>query len=175
MKKIFTYLLLIGLAALTPGCTKTVDNTASCNNGILDGTETEVDCGGTCTACAPAAVFTANLGGNAFSASQVYWTQSGSSMSIRANTPTVAIAVGLFFKFPVLNQPQVLTSASLNDNENYIIEPGDTSSITVTALDTARKLMSGTFIFHATAPPSNHISVDSGVFTNIRYQNYPHK
>ncbi|MDB5281495.1 MAG: hypothetical protein JWO06_570, partial [Bacteroidota bacterium] len=103
------------------------------------------------------------------------WTQSGPSLSIRAWNPTKAISVGLFFKYPVLNQPQVLTSASLDDNDNYIIESGDTSSITITALDTTRKLMSGTFFFHATAPPSNHISVDSGVFSNIRYQGYQHK
>jgi hypothetical protein len=57
-KKIFStlfYLLL--LFATTNSCKKDKeDATSHCSNGIKDSDETGVDCGGSCPACAPAAV-----------------------------------------------------------------------------------------------------------------------
>ena len=173
MKKII-YIVFVGLALFASGCKKTVDNTATCNNGKLDGNETEIDCGGSCTACPPAATFSAKLNGVWFNAVNgpltLYWTQSGPSYSVRAWNPTTAINVALFFSTPTINQAENLNSANIDDNDNYIIEPGNTSSITVTSIDTLRKIISGTFKLTATAPPNSPMTVDSGTFTNIRIQ-----
>ena len=171
MKKII-YIVFLSLFVFASGCKKTTDNTALCNNGVLDGGETEIDCGGPCTACPPAATFTAKLNGLWFTATStpktLYWTQNGPSLSIRASNPITAISVGLFFSTPTINQAENLNSASVNYNDNYIIQPRDSSSITVTSIDTLRKTISGTFRFTATAPPSNPMRVDSGTFTNLR-------
>jgi hypothetical protein len=51
MKKI---LIILSLACLLiSSCKKeTSDQPVSCTNSVMDGTETGIDCGGSCTACA---------------------------------------------------------------------------------------------------------------------------
>jgi PKD repeat protein len=59
---LFTTLIIgfIAIAAVS-GCKKENNTPQTCSNGVKDGDETGVDCGGSCTACAvPVACFTAD-------------------------------------------------------------------------------------------------------------------
>jgi len=59
MKKIKFSLTVLAFAAIMTGCSSdddlNVEPTASCSDGIQNGTETGVDCGGSCTPCATTA------------------------------------------------------------------------------------------------------------------------
>jgi len=167
--------LLLCLAVLfTTGfysCTKTVDHTALCNDGLLNGGETEIDCGAACQACPGAPSVSCTLGNSSFLSTDpntTYGQKLASSIRIYGNDGRP-----LFFMFvpgPV-NQPVPVTSVSFSYNgEAWGMEAGDSGKVVLTSLDTLRKIASGTFWFTAnrtTGPDTT--SARNGVFTNIRY------
>lgn len=171
MKKLLpllTFVLLLPFAA----CEKTDEDTSAlCNNGILDGKETEVDCGGDCSACPPAATFSCTLGVTPFVSNNAHGQILGPSIRINA-IDNDGRPMNFMFLPSAVNQPLLITSAAFS----YLGEPytkglSDTGSVTITALDTLRKIISGNFAFSCTRITNNtRNAATNGVFTNVRYK-----
>lgn len=168
------HLICIAVLLITGfnSCTKSVDShTVLCNDGILNGGESEIDCGASCGDCPEAGTVSCRLGNSDFlstNPSKTYGQRLASSIRIYGNDGRP-----LFFMFvpgPV-NQEVPITSVSFAYNgEAYAMEPGDSGKVTLTSLDTLRKIASGTFWFtgnRTTGPDTT--SARNGVFTNIRY------
>ena len=174
MKKLFILCTALILLTGIYSCeTVADDKTALCNNGIMDGGETEIDCGAACANCPDAPTISCIVGNSNFVASgstHVYGQQLTPSIRVYGNNGNP-----LFFMFPPgeLNQPLPVGAVSFAYNgEAYTMESGDSGKVVITAQDTLRKIISGTFWFTAgrvTGPDTT--SVREGVFTNVRYNN----
>ena len=171
MKNLYFFLISAFLITGINSCTKTDSKTALCSNGILDGGETEIDCGAACQACPASAVVTCTVGNSSFvstNPSNTYGQQLAYSIRIYGNDSR---PLNFMFVPAPVGQPTPISSVSFTYNgEAYIIEPGDSGKVILTANDTLRKIASGTFWFTAgrvTGPDTT--SVRNGVFTNVRY------
>ncbi len=161
-------LLLLGFNSCEKEDTSNGQSTALCNDGIKNGGETEVDCGGPCTACLPAATMTCTLGNTPFVAHTCNGYTLGTSIRIYGNDNR---PLHFMFSPSQLNVELPMTAVSFAYNgEAYALEPGDSGRVVLTYLDTVHKIASGTFYMTAnrvTGP--NSATVTNGVFTNVRY------
>ncbi len=172
MKNIQLICIAVLLVTGFYSCTKTDDsdnnNTALCTDGIRNGSETEIDCGGDCQTCPGAASLTCTLGTSNYVGTSVSGQILGPSIRIYSNTPN---PLNFMFVPSALNQPIPISSVSFAyRGEAYAMESGDSGRVTLTALDTLRKIASGTFWFTAnrtTGPDTT--SARGGVFENVRY------
>lgn len=171
MKQLFIFAVLALSVAVLPGCKKKTTDTSSCSNGVQDNDETEIDCGGaSCTACPPAPVITANVIGTDLKDATTDAHLAGNIMRLSAYS-NQGIVMQVIYNQPALNQPEFMNSGSFTFNDHYIIEPGDSGVITITALDTVRHITSGNFYFTGTLVGGTRKgTVDSAVFTNVRYK-----
>jgi hypothetical protein len=177
MKKTLLCLLSAFLMFGIYSCTKTDDNnavaTALCSNGIKDPGETEIDCGGPCTACLPPAKLTCTLGGTSYISEKAGGQTLGPSIrvySIRDSAEGRPLNF-MFLPGPV-NQPLRINSLAFSfSGEPYNLGDGDSGVVVLTALDTVKKIISGTFYFTGKRlTTANRTSATDGVFTNVRYQ-----
>lgn len=177
MKNILHVFITVLLFTAFNGCTKPSGIPATCSNSVKDGDEIEIDCGGSCSPCPEAAAITCNL--NAFSfvgiSANTYGEYLGSS--IRINSYSSASGYLNFMFLPHdLNVPTQLTTGSfIYSGESYVMGVNgsgvsDTGTVIITARDTLRKIMSGTFSFSARRTTgSSAATAKSGLFTNVRY------
>ncbi len=176
MKKILLLLLPALLFIGISGCKKTDDNnpnTALCTNGIKDGGETEIDCGGSCDACLPAGTLTCTLGGTPYVSEQAGGQVLGPSIRIYSVRDSAqGRPLNFMFKPGPLNQPIAISSVAFSfGGEPYTMGEGDSGVVVLTALDTLRKIASGNFNFTAKRlTAATRDSCTGGVFTNVRYQ-----
>jgi len=171
MKNFYPLFIAFFLIAGMDSC-KTEDAVKDefCNDGILNAGEVEIDCGTGCEPCPSEGSVNCIVGNSTFFASgtHAYGQQLGPNIRIYGNNGNP-----LFFMFKPspLNQPVAITAVSFAyRGEAYTMEPGDSGRAVLTALDTVRKIASGTFWFTAgrvTGPDT--ASVREGVFTNVRY------
>ena len=174
MKNIFTLLTLTFLLTGFYSCNKVeAPDTSYCHNGIKDGTETEIDCGGLCDSCAATAVVSCNLGTGTFISTrsdQTFAQVLTNSMRIYANDGR---AMFFMFQPTALNTPLPIFALNFEyQGEAYTLETGNMGEVMLTSNDTVKKVMSGTFWFTAgrvTGPDTT--SARNGVFTNVRYKN----
>ncbi len=169
MKKLLIIFTVIALGNMY-ACKEETNNAALCNNGIKDGSETEVDCGGDCTSCPPAGTFTCTIG----STSYVGVNPIGEilSPSIRISAIDDQSRPMNFMFIPLaLNQPIQISAAGFSyQGEPYIKGSSDTGTVLITAQDTLRKIISGTFGFRGNRIGAGQVAaVSNGVFSNIRY------
>lgn len=183
MIRILPSLIALLFMTVLYSCQKETNNTALCNNGILDGNETEIDCGGgACSSCPPAGAFSCEITGVAglvnYTCTNAYGQELGPIPSVRVfGTDAGGIPFNFMFIPSILNQPLPIIQANFNYGGESYTCPFDSSnlgpnfgSITVIAKDTLRHIISGTFSFNAHRTTGAVIcTVDSGVFTNIRY------
>lgn len=172
MKKLFYLLFASMLVVATVSCNKEEEPSPedTCANGIKDGTESEIDCGGPCEACPPPATFNADFMGFNYVASSVtgYWNGNG----LRIHTEGTGDA-DIYFNFvgTTLNTPLPITDASAYfDYDNYHFSLNDTGHVVLTHYDGVRRIMSGTVSFSADYY-GDKITVKNGVFNNVRYSN----
>ncbi|MCW5909219.1 MAG: hypothetical protein KIS94_15240 [Chitinophagales bacterium] len=170
--KNFLPLLTIALLVTFTACEKNDNDTSAlCNNGILDGKETEIDCGGDCTDCPPAATFSCTLGVTPFVSTNATGQILGPSIRINA-VDNDGRPMNFMFLPNAVNQPLPLTSAAFS----YLGEPyskglNDTGSVTITGIDTLRRIISGNFAFSCTRITNNtQNAAKNGAFANVRYK-----
>lgn len=172
MKIQLASLLLISIFAGLTGCS---DNKGTCENGIwdFDAGETEIDCGGPCEACPPAATFTATVGGFQYVASSISGYPQGTSGTSVTSSGSSGTTLSFLFVGTTLNASLPITNAHINFTSNsYNKEISDTGSVVLTAIDTKKKIISGRVSFSATEQQgSGSITVENGVFENVRYGN----
>jgi hypothetical protein len=170
MKKAFIVLATSILISGFYSCDKTDSKTALCNNGIKDGGETDIDCGGPCQACPDAAAMYCTLGTSSYVSTATSGQILGPSIRVYGNDPR---PLNFMFVPAGLNQPIPITSVSFAyRGEAYAMAAGDSGRVVLTELDTVRKIASGTFWFtgkRTTGPDTT--SARNGVFTNVRYNN----
>ncbi len=145
----------------------------SCSNGILDGVETEIDCGGaSCTACPTPATLSATLSGLNYNASTINCERSGSH-----HIQSYGGSTGIDFSFTItaLNTPLPVSDGNFfGGGDGYYFQLGDTGTVVVTAHDEVKKIISGRFSFSGTSNNSQvtKSQVQSGRFDNVRYTDY---
>lgn len=166
MKKyLFPFIAAFGL--VISGCNKSENST--CNNGQLDDNETEIDCGGRCEPCPPAASLSATLLGYNYNASAANGYYQGSALQI-TSSGTGGAAITFSFVGTTLNSKLPITSGIFYTNPSnfYNFELADTGSVVLTEHDDVRKIISGRFSF--SSRDGNDIeTIDDGVFSNVRY------
>lgn len=142
----------------------------TCNNGIQDGLETEIDCGGSsCAACPPPATLSATLSGLNYNASTIDCERNGSH-----SIQSYGTSSGIDFSFTItaLNTPLPVSAGNFyGDGNGYNFQLGDTGTVVVTAHDEVKKIISGRFSFSGTSSNSQGTKsqVQSGRFDNVRY------
>lgn len=163
--------LLIGGVISITGCSK---NKGTCENGVLDydAGEIEIDCGGPCEACPPAASFSATVGGFSYVANSISGHPDGTSGIYIGSSGTSGTYVNFTFVGTTLNTSLPITAVAVQLTSSfYSFELGDTGSVVLTAIDTQRKIVSGRVNFNATETSgSGSTTVQNGVFENVRYQ-----
>lgn len=168
-----SFLPLLAISFLVFGiysCEKTgTDTSGLCNNGLLDGEETEIDCGGDCDTCA-VATFKCTLGNTAFNGTDPKGYILGPSIRV-ASVDDQGRPMHFMFLPVALNTPLPISGGAFSYNgEPYSKGPDDTGHVTITMLDTTRKLISGTFGFSGNRVTNNTVNVvKDGTFTDIRY------
>ena len=176
MKRILLLVIATVFVTTFYSCTETntePDFSSLCNNGLKDGEETEVDCGGDCDSCPPYGVVHCDLGNTVFNstAANVTFGQIlGNSIRIFASDGR---PMYFMFKPEPIGQPASIFALSADyRGEAYTLEPGDMGEVVITEVDTVRNMLSGTFWFTAgrvTGPDTT--SARNGVFTNVRLRN----
>lgn len=172
MKKFLALLVTMILLTGFYSCEKTEDgpSTEFCNNGVKDGLETEIDCGGVCDSCAPFGVVNCTLGNTVFNSTRsdrTFGEKLGNSFRIHANDGRP-----MYFMFkpePVGQISPIFAISFEYRGEAYTLEPGDMGEVVITQYDTLHDLIGGTFWFSAgrvTGPDTT--SARNGTFTNIR-------
>ncbi|HLP49287.1 MAG TPA: hypothetical protein VK154_00230 [Chitinophagales bacterium] len=173
MKRLLLVLSTALLLTAISSCEKTDDtgnknDTSLCNDGILNGGETEIDCGAACDDCPPPATMSCTLGNTSFVAHTCYGMILGPNIRIYGNDNR---PVHFMFVPSQLNVELPINAVSFAYNgEAYAMEPGDSGRVVLTYLDTVRKIASGSFYFtgnRVTGP--NSASVTGGAFANVRY------
>lgn len=169
MNKHLSITLLVAVFAALTGCTKS--KTDYCTDGMLNGDETEIDCGGECEACPPAATLTATTDGYPYVASQFYNGQGGTSAIQIYTQGTAGVNVRFSFVGTTTNTALPITDAELSipGSGSYDFALGDTGHVVLTAIDIQRKIISGTFSFNVSYI-GNKKNVTNGIFENVRYQ-----
>jgi len=167
-----TQLLSLLFVSALIGLTSCSKKTDYCENGILDGDETEIDCGGGCEACPPYATFTATVDGSPYVASNFFDAGQNGSTIYFTTGGTAGTYVGVTFVGTALNTALPITDANITLASQGIFnyQLTDTGSVVLTAIDTERKIISGRVGFSATAGPTTK-TVSNGVFENVRYGN----
>ncbi len=173
MKKKLLLLVSVVIMITTYSCTEknTEPNYSSlCNNGILDGKENEIDCGGDCDSCAPYGVVSCDLGTSLFRSTRsdrTFGERLGNSFRIHANDGR---PMYFMFKPEPVGQVSTIFAISFEYNgEAYTLEPGDMGEVVITQYDTLRNLIGGTFWFTAgRVTGADTTSARNGVFTNVR-------
>jgi len=167
------YFLLACLfcTAFLPACNEDKEKDF-CNNGMLDSPagETEIDCGGPCEPCPPAEALSATYLGYSYVANSMGGNLSGSAIGINSQG-TSGLFIAFTFVGTDLNTALPITGATIDDASSYYTyELSDTGSVTLTAHDAKRKIISGRFSFSATDYyGSAKTTVQNGVFSNVRY------
>ena len=169
MKNFILLLTTLFLATGFYSCEKKVEtiDTAHCGNGIKDGDEKEVDCGGAgCDACAPRGTFFCNIGNTTFTVPDAIGQVFSPSIRLYANDSRPLL---LMFVPTATNQSLPINYVSFAyRGEAYTLR--DSGSVVLTKLDTVRKIISGTFYVNARRTTSSDTtSIQNGVFENIRY------
>jgi hypothetical protein len=178
MKNVFLTGVIIFAMTGFYSCEKeVVDNSALCTNGILDelAGETEVDCGGDCEPCAPIGTLTCVMKGVAgnvdYTGVNVQCQVLGPSLRVFCSNSS-SRPLNFMFRPDALNQPLYVVASSFDyAGEPYITADGDTGSITITAHDTVRHIISGRFDYNGQRVTKSFIKcvISDGVFTNVRY------
>jgi hypothetical protein len=173
MKNLLSLLLLSVIVFSLYSCEKEEDDgsAALCNNGILDGRETEIDCGGACTACPAAATFECTLGNTDFVSTNARGYILGPSIRI-AGVDFEGRPMNFMFLRPLGGDTTIPISGGgfSYKGEPYSKGSDDTGHVTITAHDTLRKIISGRFGFSGNRVASNsEAAVKDGTFTNVRY------
>jgi|ERR1043165_2023827 hypothetical protein len=178
MKK-FLLALCTGLFLVAfNSCEKTDTNNGSgplCHDGKLNGGEQEIDCGGGCGPCPDPGTLTCKLGTSEYIASVTLGQILGPNIRVYGNDYRNNRTRPLMFMFVPgqLNTEIPIGAVSFAYNgEAYIMEAGDSGKVVITALDTTRKIISGTFWFSGNRTTGRDTATArEGVFTNIRYNN----
>lgn len=171
MRTVFLFLLSFFSLFSMYSCTKETNNNAAlCNNGIKDGNETEIDCNGDCAPCAGVPALSCTLGGTAYISSNVRGQTLNPSIRIYG-TDQEGRPMNFMFIPNQINQPVPIVDVALSfSGEPYTYGVNDSGSVTITTIDTLRKVISGTFGFSARRVTKNTgVVVTGGVFSNVRY------
>ena len=182
MKKIIFVLITVSFVIGLNSCKKsTTDvNAALCNNGILDGAETEIDCGGNpCSPCPPTSTFSCILtGGLPVPGGQQNITETtsyGQTLypSIRVFSFNGSSPFQFMFIPGAIGQLTYVSFLNFNyAGGSYSVDDTTTAGgVILTAHDTLRNIISGTFSFNAerSSNGDHKCRVHDGVFTNVRY------
>lgn len=167
-KLIFSTLLIVLSTMTITSCKHEVID--GCTDGIMNGPETEIDCGGTCAACPPAGTVTATLEGYPFNGAQISASQGNNQYGLHVSG-TGGTSMQFTCVGSALNTPLPITAAQFDDgNYNYYYELTDTGSVVITSNDLTRKIFSGHFSFSGTTAGGSYKGkVENGVFENVRY------
>jgi hypothetical protein len=190
-----TLLRMIAICVLIAGCSKTIDNTGNCSDGvknqgeqgidcggpcgnacpscadgIMNQNETGVDCGGPCDPCY--ARLSAKISGNEwYATSRNAFISAPGTMRIYGTNGSYNIT--LFYSGPFAAGTVSAGStfrAELRDSSGTLYNSTTTGSISFAVFDTAQKTMTGIYDFTATEPISgNQLVVSNGVFNLITY------
>jgi hypothetical protein len=176
MKKVLFYFASAVIMCSVWSCEKTevkAPDTSLCADGIKNGGETEVDCGGPCTACLPAGIVNCTLGGTDYKSQSTGGQILGPSIriySVRDSAQGRPLSF-MFVPGPV-NQPIRISDVSFSfSGEPYHLGEGDSGVVVLTTLDTVKQIASGTFSFigkRITA--AQRVTCTDGVFNNVRYK-----
>jgi hypothetical protein len=160
-------LALFAIATIT-GCKKQTQLT--CTDNIKNGSETEIDCGGTCTACPPVGSVIATINNLPFySVSTVGYGFGNNIGKVSANGNSGS-SIEFEFIYTKLDTPLRITSAQFYFSDSYAYRLDDTGSVKITTIDTLRKIFSGIFSFRGTNYYNAKGYAQDGLFTNVRYQ-----
>lgn len=173
MRTVFLFSISLFFLFAMDSCTKSTNNDAAlCNNGIKDGKETEIDCNGDCAPCAGVPALSCTMGGTPYICSNVRGQTLNPSIRIYGTDQGGRPMNFMFLPGPI-NQPLPIIDVTLSfDGEPYTYGVHDTGSVTITSIDTLRKVVSGSFGFSARRVTKNtSVAIQSGVFTNVRYGN----
>ena len=160
-------IMSLGLSFLVVGCNSTND----CENGVLDGSETEIDCGGDCEPCPADPTLTATVEGVPYVATQFTAGVSGNNAINIGSSGTAGTHVNFTFSGSGLNTYLPITGGTYYNNIqgfSYHFVFGDTGSVYLTSHDELRKIISGHFWYNATGFGASG-SINDGHFENVRY------
>lgn len=177
MKKVFYLLLAFTLVLSTSSCEKEVDNSAElCSNGRQDveNGETEKDCGGNCDACPDPENFICTMtslnGSSAYDAIDIGGLELAKNIRIYAADSLDRQIDFAFSGKTVGSTTPVAYGGFYFEGQHHTFGLGDTGTVTVTAIDTVHRVVSGTFGMSATRDRSTRkAQLSSGTFTNVRY------
>jgi len=171
MKSLLPLFVILFLVLGISSCEKTEVDTSLCNNGILDGKETEIDCGGDCTACPPAATFNCTLGNSNFVCTNAKGYILGPSIRIAGVDFEGRPMNFMFLANGGFSGALPISGGGFSYNgEPYSKGPDDTGHVYITGIDTLRKIISGNFGFRGNRVTNNTVAiVKDGTFTNVRY------
>ena len=145
---------------------------ASCSDGIQNQGETGIDCGGPCTPC-PVATMSAVVDGTPWVATYTSCSNLSGTLAIQGTIPSSTKGISLAHSGTFA--PGTYTLGSFDGNYavstpttvNCIIQTG---TITFTTFNTTTKTVSGTFSFNCTDNTTSVSQViTAGVFTNMKY------
>lgn len=139
---------------------------ATCEDGIQNQGEHDVDCGGPCPPCAIYGM-KARISGFSWVAKNIAASYSGGKLTIEADNGSVP----LWFITIVHDGPTEPGSYTMCDGGlQQMAQPYDfkSGSITITEWDKSNKTVSGTF--RMTCAESYDVKVEDGTFTDIHYE-----
>lgn len=188
-----TYFLLV-LVLIAASCSKTIDNTgnctdgvknqgeqgidcggpcpgacASCADGIMNQGETSVDCGGPCDPCYPA--LRARINNQPWTSNSRNAQQTATGIRIFGTGQLQNFT--LWYTGPM--ETGTITSGNgfngeFRDESGNLYSSTSSGSITFTTLDTINRKVAGTFSFIGRdTVNSRSILITSGVFTELSY------
>ena len=177
MKKVLPVLAIAFLLSGFYSCTKEGDTTSAlCSDGVMNGKESEIDCGGACTPCPNNATFSCKMNGVGGESYFIGATASGQILgpSIRVYSTTAGNRPLNFMFIPTgLNEPIAISSSNFDyAGEPYTRTNGDTGHVYISVHDTLRHIISGSFSYNAsriTGGAGVKCVVSEGLFTNARY------
>ena len=162
--------LIVICALMIASCSKSPStNPDLCSDKLKDGSETEIDCGGSCSPCPAGAALSGTFGADPYVASNI---------SKNYNSPTDALQISttgtanesFSFEFVGTNiGVSNVTNASGNFSFNsYSLSPSRPGTVTITSKDSLRNIISGSF--HVNLIEYGVGTQDSivGSFTNVR-------
>jgi hypothetical protein len=190
MKSLHLILILVFFAA----CSKTIDNTGTCSDGILNQGEQQIDCGGPCPAlCESCADGIMNQGEQAvdcggpcdpcyprmsaeldtsewFATSRNAFIYAPGCIRIYGTNQQRNITLYYSGPFAAGTGSGSQFSGELRDENGIVYASSGDGTITFSTFDTTLKIISGIYSFSATDTVSGtSIEVSNGVFNVLQY------
>jgi len=174
MKKSLTLILICAL--MIASCSKTTSPTPTnlCVDRVMDGGETEIDCGGSCSACPPVAAISSSFLSNPYVASSIYANYTPSTDAVSLNTSgTAGQTVQFTFVGSNIGVSNVTAATCYLSSDSYVLSSTQPGTVTITSKDTLRSIISGSFNINLVRQSGGSTNALTGSFTNLRYNPTP--